>query len=452
MTSFITRRLVYSTVKKHGQKFMLISSAKSSRQLVHTSSLLHRPELSREEKGDVVVSGRTFQRDDMTTVTPKIISKVGRDLHNMKQHPICIIKELIRDFFYKRFLTNRGTPLFSIYDNLSPIVSTEENFDQLLVPRDHISRQKQDNYYINSSTILRAHTSAHQHSLVRAGLDAFLVAGDVYRRDTVDASHYPVFHQMEGVRLFTEYELFKDCQGASDLKLFETGKKDSDKQACHTLEAVKLVEFQLKQTLTELVEHLFGKGIETKWIEVYFPFTHPSWELEIKFQGEWLEVLGSGIMEQAILNSAGAGEKIGYAFGLGLERLAMILFNIPDIRLFWSEDDRFLSQFKVDDPYKVTFKPFSKYPLLRNDISFWCPPGYQSNDFYDVVRSVGGDLVERVTLIDEFVHPTTKKLSHCYRLEYRHMEKTLTQDEVSVIHWKIADAAEAEIKVEVRKK
>nr|XP_002735163.2 PREDICTED: phenylalanine--tRNA ligase, mitochondrial-like [Saccoglossus kowalevskii] len=291
---------------------------------------------------------------------------------------------------------------------------------------------------------------AEQRVIIR-WLRPYPFAGDVYRRDTIDSSHYPVFHQMEGVKLYSERELFKNVNDPTSLKLFENARRTSVKQETHTMETVKLVEFQLKQTLTELMEHLFGKDIETQWSEVYFPFTHPSWELEIKFQGEWLEVLGSGVMEQEILNTAGAANKVGYAFGLGLERLAMILFGIPDIRLFWSEDERFLSQFKVDDPYDVKFKPFSRYPQLRNDISFWCPDGYHSNDFYDIVRSIGGDLVEQVTLIDEFVHPKTQRLSHCYTVIYRHMEKTLTQKEVSILHGKIATVAENMLGIEVRK-
>ncbi|MGH0124185.1 UNVERIFIED_CONTAM: hypothetical protein FKN15_054108 [Acipenser sinensis] len=103
----------------------------------------------------------------------------------------------------------------------------------------------------------------------------------------------------------------------------------------------------------------------------------------------------------------GAHEKIGWAFGLGLERLAMILYNIPDIRLFWSKDERFLKQFRVSHiDQEVTFQPLSKYPPLINDISFWLPSqGYSENDFYDLVRSIGGDLVEKVSLFDQFTHP-----------------------------------------------
>ena len=90
--------------------------------------------------------------------------------------------------------------------------------------------------------------------------------------------------------------------------------------------------------------------LEYRWVDCYFPFTHPSWELEVLHEGQWLEVLGCGIVEQEILaGAAAAGDKVGWAFGLGLERLAMRLYRIPDIRLFWSNDSGFTSQFNTDD-------------------------------------------------------------------------------------------------------
>ncbi|XP_018418055.1 PREDICTED: phenylalanine--tRNA ligase, mitochondrial-like, partial [Nanorana parkeri] len=192
--------------------------------------------------------------------------------------------------------------------------------------------------------------------------------------------------------------------------------------------------------------------LEIRWVDCYFPFTHPSFEMEIKFQGEWMEVLGCGIMEQKLVNSAGAHDKIGWAFGLGLERLAMILYGIPDIRLFWSENQIFLKQFYVSDiNQQVQFQPISKFPFLANDISFWLPSeGYSENDFYDLVRSIAGDIVEEVTLIDQFTHPKTQRVSHCYRIKYRHMERTLTQNEVSILHRKIGQSAIEELRVEGR--
>lgn len=97
--------------------------------------------------------------------------------------------------------------MFSVFDDLNPVVTLTQNFDNLLVPKDHVSRSRSDSYYLNSEYMLRAHTTAHQKDLISTGLDNFLMVGDVYRRDTVDRSHYPVFHQIDGVRLFTRHQV-----------------------------------------------------------------------------------------------------------------------------------------------------------------------------------------------------------------------------------------------------
>ena len=117
-----------------------------------------------------------------------------------------------------------------------------------------------------------------------------------------------------------------------------------------------------------------------------FPFTDPSLELEVFFQDDWLEVLGSGVIQQQILHNCDLNHTNGWAFGLGLERLAMVLFDIPDIRLFWSEDSRFNEQFR---PGEVTkFKPFSKYPPCYKDVTFWKPENFHENDLCDKIRGV----------------------------------------------------------------
>ena len=113
-----------------------------------------------------------------------------------------------------------------------------------------------------------------------------------------------------------------------------------------------------------------SEPLKVRWVEAYFPFTSPSWELEVFWQGDWLEVLGSGIVQQSILANAGVSSRLGWAFGLGLERIAMLLYSIPDIRLFWSTDTRFLSQFNATKPIQ-RFVPFSKYPPCFKDVSFW---------------------------------------------------------------------------------
>lgn len=172
------------------------------------------------------------------------------------------------------------------------------------------------------------------------------------------------------------------------------------------MEAVKLMEHEIKTVLVGLAQHLFGKNIEYRWVDSHFPFTQPSWELEVHWKGEWLELLGSGIIRNEIVEKSGIGNTIGWAFGVGLERLAMVLYEIPDIRLFWSNDTGFLNQFKEADFGKqIKYKPVSSYPQCANDLSFWLPDNtkvedFAENDLFDLVRDVAGDMIEQVNVFN----------------------------------------------------
>nr|CAD7429290.1 unnamed protein product [Timema monikensis] len=405
---------------------------------------------NKDEIGEkITVCGGTFQRDDWTNISPKILSYLGRNLHIQPYHPLSFIRQNIVSFLYKKFVGRTGNPIFSVYDNLSPVVSVQQNFDSLITPATHPSRDKSDCYYINHKYLLRGHTTAHQSELINMGLNNFLVVGDVYRRDEIDTSHYPVFHQADAVRICTQEEVFRRVPNGEALQVFEkSGMRTEDKQQEHTLEATKLMETELKSTLLCLAQSLLGQGLVHRWVATTFPFTHPSWELEVLHKGKWVELLGCGIMEHAILHTAGAGDRIGWAFGVGLERIAMILYDIPDIRLFWSTDSGFLCQFNNKTANDVIkYKAVSIYPQCINDISFWLPEDrlYSPNDFYDLVRNIAGDIVEQISLVDEFVHPKTQRISHCYKLVYRHMEKTLTQEEVNIVHQLIEQAVDKEL-------
>ena len=158
-------------------------------------------------------------------------------------------------------------------------------------------------------------------------------------------------------------------------------------------------------------------------------------------------------MRQPILENGGAHDKIGWAFGLGLDRLSMLLFQIPDIRLLWSQDPRFIEQFKsvgIEPDTNIEFRLFSKFSPCYKDITFWLPNDFSENDFYEVVRSIGGDLVEKVELIDEFCHPQTKKTSRCYRITYRSMDRNITNEEINAIQSRVRDVAEEKLRVELR--
>jgi len=402
----------------------------------------------------ITINDKSYDTDSWTNVTDKIQSLTGRNLHLQKNHPIYLLKERIIHYFYKQFKNNRGNPIFSVHEQLSPVVTVTQNFDSLLIPEDHISRSKSDTYYLNKDYLLRAHTSAHQVDLIRAGLDNFLVVGDVYRRDDIDSSHYPIFHQMEGVRLCDKHEvgeIFYKQGRSGQIQVFENGIRADGKQAVHTRDAVAVMETEMKLCIEGLARSLFGAETKWRWVDTYFPFTHPSWELEIFYREDWLEVLGCGIVEHKLLENAGTSDKLGWAFGFGLERLAMKLFSIPDVRLFWSKDERFLSQFETNDvTAPIVYKPISIYPQCTNDMSFWIPESFVPNDFLDIVRTLGGDIIEKVSLIDSFYHPKKKQWSHCYRIVYRHMEKTLTQIEVNKLHQQIENAAKDQLNVVIR--
>ena len=150
----------------------------------------------------------------------------------------------------------------------------------------------------------------------------------------------------------------------------------------------------LKKVLENLAREVFG-DVEMKWSNDYFPFTDPSYELEIFYNNEWLEILGCGVIYDGVMKNAERDitKEVGWAFGLGLERWAMKLFNIDDIRQFWSTDPRFINQFK---PNQITkFKPYSKYPTCYKDVTFWLNDDkFSENDFFEVVRSVSGDIAE----------------------------------------------------------
>ncbi|XP_034679782.1 phenylalanine--tRNA ligase, chloroplastic/mitochondrial-like isoform X2 [Vitis riparia] len=347
----------------NGFSFSIPFSSSSAQKI--QSHKWRQPVVSVLELGGVEIGKDDVVRDDPTNNVPdEIFSKLGMQLHRRDQHPIGILKNAIYDYFDANY-SNK----FDKFDDLCPIVSTKENFDDVLVPPDHISRSYNDTYYIDPQTVLRCHTSAHQAELLRRGHTHFLVTGDVYRRDSIDSTHYPVFHQMEGVRVFLPGD-------------WEASGMDGTSYAAE----------DLKKCLEGLARHLFG-DVEMRWIDTYFPFTNPSFELEIYFQEKWLEVLGCGVTEQEILKKSGKTDNVAWAFGLGLERLAMVLFGIPDIRLFWSTDERFTSQFSKGQ-LGVKFKPFSKYPPCYKDMSFWINESFTENNLCEVVRGVAGDLVE----------------------------------------------------------
>lgn len=255
--------------------------------------------------------------------------------------------------------------------------------------------------------------------------------------------------------------------------------------AHHAIDEVEAIAAHLKRSLEGVVFEIFqharraatasedmnidgGEPVRVRWVEAYFPFTSPSWELEVYWEGDWLEVLGCGVVKQELLINAGVPDQVGWAFGVGLDRIAMLMFGIPDIRLLWSQDPRFLSQFTSVQDIK-RFVPFSKHPACYKDVAFWLRStsspaggggnaargpsnvqGFHENDVMEIIREVGGSLVEDVRLVDEFSHPTSGRKSLCYRINYRSLERTLRNEEVNELHKEVTVQLVEKLGVEIR--
>jgi phenylalanyl-tRNA synthetase alpha chain len=188
------------------------------------------------------------------------------------------------------------------------------NFEALNTPPDHPARDMQDTFYLPDGNLLRTQTSSVQiHYMEENDPPIRIVSpGRVYRRDTVDATHSAVFHQIELLAV-DEGLTFTDLRG----------------------------------TIKEFLQAMFGEELPIRFRASYFPFTEPSAEVDVQWRGKWLEVMGCGMVDPNVLKAVGYDPEIytGFAAGMGAERFAMVLHQIDDIRRLYSSDLRFLRQF-----------------------------------------------------------------------------------------------------------
>ena len=240
----------------------------------------------------------------------------GRAPRTGTLHPITQVREdIVKVFLGMGFEVAEGPE----------IESDLYNFQLLNVPKDHPARDMQDTFYVNDSYVLRTHTSPMQARMMTTKKPPIrvVIPGRVYRSDD-DASHSPIFHQIEGLAV-DRYITMGDLEGC----------------------------------LTAFAQQMFTKDTKIRLRPSYFPFTEPSVEVDVtcaicggkgcrvcKGTG-WVEILGAGIVNPAVLEMCGIDSRqySGFAFGLGLERIAMIKYGIPNIKLFYENDVRFLKQF-----------------------------------------------------------------------------------------------------------
>ena len=229
-----------------------------------------------------------------------------RHHNNGSHHPISLVIRKIENIFLKYG--------FDIQDG--PEIETEHyNFESLNILQNHPARDMHDTFYLNNKLLLRTHTSSVQIHAMENSTAPFrvLAPGRVYRCDS-DPTHSPMFHQIEGLCVDTDITFSN-----------------------------------LKWILNNFIREFFeSKSIKTRFRPSYFPFTEQSAEMDIMFNNKWLEVLGCGMVHPNVLKNVNIDPKkySGFAFGLGIERFAMLAYQIKDLRVFFENDINFLEQFK----------------------------------------------------------------------------------------------------------
>ncbi len=252
-----------------------------------------------------------LEKDKIDVTVPGKIVEIGY------RHPLNIIMEEIKDFFFgMNFSLAEGPEIEDDY----------HNFEALNIPKDHPARDMHDTLFVTDNILLRTHTSPVQ---IRTMLSQkppvrIITMGRCYRRDAVDSTHSPMFHQVEGL-------------------LVDKNVSMGD----------------LKGIITAFVKRIFGEDRKVRFRPSFFPFTEPSAEVDVScgicggkgckacgYTG-WLEIMGAGMVDPEVFKAVGYDPSLytGFAFGMGIERIAMLKYNIDDIRLFYDNDLRFLSQF-----------------------------------------------------------------------------------------------------------
>ncbi len=269
---------------------------------------------STKEKLDREKLERQLREEDIDVTMP------AKPLNLGHKHPMSVVLDDIKKIFL-------GMGYF-IYDG-PEIEEDYYNFTALNIPENHPARDEQDTFYINKDFVLRTATSPSQIHVMETTEPPIkvIVPGRVFRSDEVDATHSPMFHQIEGLVI--------------------------DKN---------ITMANLKGTLNVFIKELYGDDVRTRFRPHYFPFTEPSAEVDVscfKCKDEvkhdcpickgsgWIEILGCGVVHPNVIKMAGLDPEVysGFAFGMGLERITMLRYGIDDLRLFFENDVRFLKQF-----------------------------------------------------------------------------------------------------------
>ncbi len=251
-----------------------------------------------ERKATMEAAGRR-PKNALDVSLPGIRKGVGR------RHPLMQTMEAV-----KGVLQGMGFR----YDDYPEVETEYHNFDALNTPKWHPSRDMHDSFYTRAGGVLRTHTTAFQvHAMQQqAPPIRAMTSGRCYRRDEIDATHFPIFNQLDVIAID---------------------------------QAISFAD--LKWTLDRLIRTLLGQDVRLQFRPSFFPFTTPSAEVDVFYRGRWMELLGSGMMRPEVLRNGGLDPEQyqGFAFGMGIDRLTMARYGIDDIRLLYANEEAFLAQF-----------------------------------------------------------------------------------------------------------
>jgi len=381
--------------------------------------------------GDLSQTNYVVSRDEENALRVELLKRTDAESNRIRQYlamPDLSRTESSPLFEIKERVTT--LPILQNFDHIDipEILSTEVLFDLFDFAVDHVARSKSDTYYVDDKNVLRTHDTVMwyyylnlpevKQKIAEGKALGVMCYGKVYRKDEIDRRHMNTFHQMGGLYLQP------DSMGIMPL-------------------------LELKKVLSEIVQSTFGTDVKYRFLDDTFPYTDPSLQIEVEINNQWVEIMGGGMPKKSVLKKMGLEGYNGWAFGFGLERLAMIGLELPDIRLLWSDDERVKKQLTLG----TKFVEVSKYPPIVRDISFIVPNIFIPNDYFDLVRDVVGDMIEEMTLLDTYKNDAKfgeGNVSYAFRITYRSLNRTLTNEEIDTLHKKLEETTRDTLNAVIR--